>query len=144
MKKLLYLPVIALMFSGCASQEAYNAYLASKAVNDANYYEVASKPLVDIVLPAPDGQEYKIVVNRDIKPLETKQIKDSEWTTPVTAAIVGATLVGGKAFDWKIKQSDNDAAVLMNDSDNRGTTEQVKSYVTEFKKETLIPIEPAQ
>jgi len=62
--------------------------------------------------------------------------------------VVGATLAAGKGFDWKIRQSDNEASVDINDSDNRATTEQVKNYVTEFKKEsvieTLIPMEPAQ
>jgi len=148
MKKVLNAVVIISslsLLSSCASQEAYNNYLAAKAVNDSAYYAAVTKPLLDVTLPAPDGKEYKIVVNREVKPIETKQIKDSEWTGLATATVVGATLVAGKGFDWKIRQSDNEASVDINDSDNRATTEQVKNYVTEFKKEsiieTIIPME---
>ena len=116
-----------LVLSGCADKVAYDAYLKSKEKGDSKYYEAASKPLLDVTLPAPEGKEYKIVVNREVKPIETKQIKDSEWTGAVVAGIVGTTLGVTKGFDWKIKQSDNDAI-----------TEQVQAYTKEFKKESII------
>ena len=143
MKNLLHITVISsimlsVMLSGCADRQAYNSYLEAKRSNDVAYYEAASKPLVDITLPAPAGQEYKIVVNRDIKPLETKQIKDSEWTGLGTAVVVTAGLVASKGFDWKIKQSDNEAATEQNRADNYANTEQVKAYTQNFSKEKTI------
>jgi len=127
-----------LVLSGCADKVAYDAYLKSKEKGDSKYYEAASKPLLDVTLPAPEGKEYKIVVNREVKPIETKQIKDSEWTGAVVAGIVGTTLGVTKGFDWKIKQSDNDAAVKINESDNDAITEQVQAYTKEFKNESII------
>lgn len=127
-----------LLISGCADKGAYQNYLGSHEKSADGYYEVAAKPLLDVTLPAPDGKEYKIVVNREVRPLVPQQIKDSEWTGAVTGGIVSTALVAAKGFDWKIKQSDNDAAVKMRVSDNEAQTRQLEDYVGNFTKEKEI------
>lgn len=90
------LVALPVLLAGCASQEAYQGYLDGHKANAAAYYEAAGKPLVDITLPSPDpANPYKIVVNREVKPLPTEQIKDSEWTGPVNGLVSAAGMVGG-------------------------------------------------
>lgn len=98
------------LLGGCASQEAYQGYLDGHKANAVAYYQAAGKPLVDITLPSPDPlNPYKIVVNREIKPLQTEQIKDSEWTGPMNGLISAAGMVGGiwAAGDAMKKVTDN-------------------------------------
>lgn len=96
MIKLALVLVALVMLQGCASRdEAYQGYLKAQGEAQAAYYRAAAQPLVDITLPAPEGQEYHMVVNREIKPMVTEQQKDNEWTKPVTAAVNGLTVYGG-------------------------------------------------
>jgi ABC-type uncharacterized transport system auxiliary subunit len=96
MKTILALAILA-MLSGCASEEAYDRYSASQLGIAADYYKAASKPLLDLTLPAPDGKEYHLVVNREVEPIHIQQIKDSEWTAPVQGLINTAGMVAGAA-----------------------------------------------
>jgi len=97
MKNLLTTLFIALLLSGCASKEAHQQYIDGfKAASD-GYYQAAQKPLIDLTLPAPDGKEYHLVVNREVKPLTPEQIKDSEWVGPVQGLISVGGAVGGLA-----------------------------------------------
>ena len=72
-------------------ESAYNAYLAS----------IEAKPLLDIILPAPDGQEYRVVVNREVEAPRIQQIKDDEslrfWAAVVPS---GLNLVTGLGNNW--------------------------------------------
>lgn len=148
MRAIFSLLVVALMLlPGCASQEAYQNYLAAfEKASEANKVE-AAKPLVDITLPAPlatNGQPqapYRVVVNKDYKPMVPQQIKDSEWTGTVMAAIGITGLVGNHYVDYKIKQSDNAAAVDIAESRDASTTAQVQAYTDKFNKETTTTVE---
>jgi len=141
MKKIVSLLMCSLVvvnLFGCADKGAYQQYNDSFDANAKAYYEVAGKPLMDMKLPAPDGKEYHLVVNREIKPLIPQQIKDSEWTGAVVASIVGATTVGLGVVKWKMTDSDNDRMVKMNASDNEAATAQLRDYVSSFNKETYV------
>lgn len=124
--------------TGCADKVSYQNYLDTFDGNAKAYYEVASKPLMDMKLPAPDGKEYHLVVNREVKPLQPQQIKDSEWTGAVTAGIIGTTAVGLGLVNWGTTESINRAAVDMRRSDNEAETIQLRDYVTAFKKESIV------
>jgi len=82
---------------GCASETAHKQYAESYEKTASMYYATASKPLLDLTLPAPNGQEYHLVVANRVDPLEPKQIKDSEWVGPVQGLINAAGIVGGLA-----------------------------------------------
>jgi len=97
MKNLITILFIALLLSGCASKEAHQQYIDGFKAASAGYYEAANKPLIDLTLPAPDGKEYHLVVNREIKPLTPEQIKDSEWVAPVQGLISATGMVAGAA-----------------------------------------------
>lgn len=129
-------PLMVVSLFGCADKQAYQQYVDTFDGNAKAYYDVASKPLMDMKLPAPDGKEYHLVVNREVKPLMPQQIKDSEWTGAVTAGIVGATTLGLGVVKWKMTESDNEAAVDMNESDNLAATAQLRDYVQSFKKDS--------
>jgi hypothetical protein len=87
---------VVLFFSGCASTDAYQSYVATHTISSAGYYEAAKQPLVDISLPSPDPlNPYHIVLNREVKPMAPEQIKDSEWTGPINGLISAAGMVGG-------------------------------------------------
>lgn len=135
------------MLGGCASQEAYKNYLAAfEKASDTNKVESA-KPLVDITLPAPlaaNGQPqapYHVVVNKEYRPMIPQQIKDSEWTGTIMAAIGVTGLVGNHYVDYKIKQSDNAASVDIAKSKDQATTAQVQAYTDKFNKETTTTTE---
>jgi hypothetical protein len=141
MKKIVSLLMCSLVvvnLFGCADRAAYNTYNETFDSNAKAYYEVAGKPLMDMKLPAPEGKEYHLVVNREVKPLMPQQIKDSEWTGAVTAGIVGAATVGLGVVKFKMTESDNDAKVKMNESDNEAATAQLRDYVQSFNKETVL------
>jgi hypothetical protein len=95
MKKIL-LSLTPLLLSGCANMEAYQSYTESFDKAAENYYVAALSPLLDITLPAPEGEEYHIVVNREVEPMNPSQIKDSEWA-PVVGKTVGVIGVVGTA-----------------------------------------------
>jgi hypothetical protein len=141
MKKIMSLVMCSLIVAnlfGCADKGAYNQYTEVFNSNANAYYEAAKAPLMDMKLPAPDGKEYHLVVNREIKPLVPQQIKDSEWTGAVTAGIVGATTLGLGVTRYYVTKSDNEAAVDMRRSDNEAATAQLRDYVQSFNKETYI------
>lgn len=125
MKKTVLAIIIGLSLSGCASQKAYDQYNNQFAAMATQYYKAASDPLVDIKLPAPNGQNYAIKVYREIKALTPQQIKDSEWVPVITAGVSGGLSLGAKWFDYKALVSNNDAQ-----------TEQLKNYVEQFNKES--------
>ena len=142
-KILFFFLFTVVLLPGCASQDAYKNYLAAfEKASEVNKEEVA-KPLVDITLPAPlaaNGQTqapYHVVVNKDYKPLVPQQIKDSEWTGTVMAAIGATGLVTNHYVDYKIKQSDNSADVEIAKSKDQASTAQWNSYTSNFmNKET--------
>ena len=143
MKKIVNLLMCSLVFvnlMGCADKAAYTQYNDTFEKNANGYYAVAGKPLMDMTLPAPDGKEYHLVVNREVKPLIPQQIKDSEWTGAVIAGIAGASTVGLGVIKWKMTESDNDRMIRMNASDNEARTTQLHDYVSNFKseKETFV------
>jgi hypothetical protein len=133
-----------LMFSGCADKKAYDAYL--KAFNEASKVdkEEASKPLVDISLPAPPDangkaqQPYKIIVNKERRTTYPAQIKDSEWTGTVIAGLGFFGLVADRSIGYLSRRSDNDASVAMNRSNNEAQTDQLRAYVGNFSKEITV------
>jgi len=92
-----FLLVIAfsLLFSSCASETAYKAHTDAVTATAKEYYKAAEKPLLDLKLPAPEGKEYHLVVNREVKQVEIKQIKDSEWVAPAQSLINVAGIVTG-------------------------------------------------
>lgn len=91
--------LVAISVAGCADKEAYDNYLTVHQAGSSNYYEAAkNSPLVDITLPSPViGQPYKIVVNQKLEVIKPQQIKDSEWTGVVGAAV---GVVGGVAGQY--------------------------------------------
>jgi hypothetical protein len=95
MRYLFLLSLIAV--SGCADRQAFQAYTDAMEPALAAYYAAASQPLLDLKLPAPDGKEYHLLVNREVKPIIPSQIKDSEWTGPVQSLIQAGAIVGGLA-----------------------------------------------
>ena len=97
MKTLLAIITMSVFLASCANQEAYENYSDAQLAIAEDYYEAAKQPLIDLTLPAPDGKEYKLVVNREVDPMQIQQIKDSEWTAPVQTAINVAGMVGGAA-----------------------------------------------
>lgn len=135
---LLMCSLVVLNLIGCADKGAYQQYNDSFDANAKAYYEVAGKPLMDMKLPAPEGKEYHLVVNREIKPLMPQQIKDSEWTGAVTAAIVGTATLGLGVVKMNMNESDNERMVKMNASDNEAATAQLRDYVQSFKSETFV------
>jgi hypothetical protein len=85
------------LFSACASETAYKEHAAAAKEMAQGYYKASEKPLLDLKLPAPEGKEYHLVVNREVKQVELKQIKDSEWVAPVQALINTTGIVTGAA-----------------------------------------------
>jgi hypothetical protein len=137
MKKIVSLLMCSLVvvnLFGCASQQAHQNYLDAFDASAKGYYEAASKPLMDMKLPAPEGKEYHLIVNREVKPMAPQQIKDSEWTGAVIAGIAGAATVGLGVVKLKMTESDNDAKVAMAQEE----TKQLEAYVGNFKKDTTI------
>ena len=96
---------LLLGLSSCASKESYQMYKESFDRASEAYYLAAIEPLVDITLPAPDGESYHIVVNRDIDIMAPQQIKDSEWVgvarsaITTTGAVAGIVAVGNAMSD---------------------------------------------
>jgi len=133
---LLMCSLVVLNLFGCADRVAYTQYNDSFDKNAASYYAVAGKPLMDMTLPAPEGKEYHLVVNREIKPLIPQQIKDSEWTGAVIASIAGASTVGLGVVKMKMNDSDNNRMIKIDASDNEARTQQLHDYVSAFNKET--------
>lgn len=86
-----------LSLSSCADKEAHKNYVDAQKALGTEYFKAASKPLLDLTLPAPDGKEYKLVVNREVDPVLVQQIKDSEWVGPAQSLISAASVVGGLA-----------------------------------------------
>lgn len=93
----IFILVALVILSGCASEQAYKEYSTSTTSIATAYYKAAERPLLDLKLPAPEGKEYHLVVNREVKQVDIQQIKDSEWTGPVQSLISAAGLVGGAA-----------------------------------------------
>jgi len=90
---------LVLFLGGCASQEAYQGYLAAQGRASDSYYRAVEKPLLSLELPSPVvGQPYKIEVAREVKPLQVQQIKDSEWVNPASKLIGVAGGVAGAAI----------------------------------------------
>ncbi len=96
----LFLILILLCLPGCADKEAYNNYLSTHQSTATRYYNAAKdSPLVDITLPSPDAsQPYHIVVNQKLEVIHTAQIKNSEWTGVVGAAVGVIGGVAGQAI----------------------------------------------
>jgi len=118
MKKILTIGLAFLMLTGCANKEVYKKYVVAESVNRANYYEAAKNtPLVDIKLPAPDGEEYHIIVNQNIQYRAVQQIKDSEWVPVATAGVVGGLqfLTGWTSSHYNYKTQKNYVEALSGD-----------------------------
>lgn len=88
---------VGLALGGCASDQAYTGYRDSFDQAAFGYYEAAGKPLVDLSLPAPEGQEYHLVVNRQVEPMLPQQEKDNEWVGPVSGLIDTVKTITGLA-----------------------------------------------
>lgn len=96
MRTILTIAASALLLTGCADKEAYQAYMLSFDKAAEGYYLAATEPLLSVELPSPvKDQPYKIVVNREVKPLAPQQIKDSEWVPAVSGLINATGVVGG-------------------------------------------------
>lgn len=75
LRGLLSIILLPLLLIGCAKQELIQ-----------QYYDAANKPLLDITLPAPNGQEYKLVVRRQSIP---------QYQDPVVASIKEVVKLAG-------------------------------------------------
>lgn len=97
MKKIIIVAFLIFVLTSCASEKAYKNYSDASKEMAKNYYKAAEKPLLDLTLPAPDGKEYHLVVNREVKVVELAQIKDSEWVAPFQSLVSTTGLVAGSA-----------------------------------------------
>jgi len=86
-----------LLMSGCASDVAHKQYADANEKLGIRYLQAAEKPLLSLTLPAPNGGEYKLQVARELKQPTVAQIKDSEWTAPVSSLINATGMVAGAA-----------------------------------------------
>lgn len=85
--------IVSILLVGCANKEAHKQYLESFDNAANQYYETAKKPLLKLTLPSPkDNDPYEIVIHQEPERMIPQQIKDSEWTGPVTA---GLGILGG-------------------------------------------------